>query len=175
MASTNDANSLTEDEINNLVIGLRIEFGDTDDANMILQDSEYKYLISKYYSKDSSRKLNTETTFTFLSKLALTSVRERVGQEERYGNNAYDNYIKLLEKKLKDPAFGGMMPISYFGGTYRDEAEYYATDPNFCWTPFYQGSRSAYQTWKGQRIFKIDSIVEPYEVEARMMNVQSIT
>lgn len=161
--------NLTEEQINDLIIGLRIEFGDTDESFLILQDSEYKYLLSKYYDSSNPSKIDREVTNTLLSKLALTSVRERVGQEERYGNNAFDNYIKLLEKKLKDPAFGGVMPIAYYGGVYRDEAEYYATDPNFCWSPYYQGSETGIPTWKGQRIFKWNSVVEPYEAEARIV------
>lgn len=157
---------MTEQEIADKIIGLRIEFGDTDESYMLLQDSEYKYLINKYGSSDAL--LNQETTFTLLAKLAMTSVRERVGQEERYGNNAFDNYIKYLKLKQKDPSFGGLTPISYFGGTYRDVAEYYDTDPNFTWTPFYQGSRTGYPTWKGQRIFKLNgTVVEPYELESR--------
>lgn len=153
---------MTEQELADKIVGLRIEFGDTDDSFLILQDSEYKYLINKYGTND--RSLNQEVTFTLLSKLALTSVRERVGQEERYGNNAFDNYIKLLKLKLKDPSFGSIAPISYFGGTYRDISEYYDTDPNFTWQPFYQGSRTGYPTWKGQRIYKFNgSIIEPYE------------
>lgn len=153
---------MTEQELQDKIIGLRIEFGDTDDSYMLLQDSEYKYLIGKY--SENEKKLSQEVTFTLLNKLALTSVRERVGQEERYGNNAFDNYFKVLSKKLKDPSYGGIAPISYFGGTYRDISEYYDTDPNFNWTPFYHGSRTGYPTWKGQRIYKVNgNIVEPYE------------
>ena len=40
-------------------------------------------------------------------------------QEERSGQDAFNNYYKLLEKKLKDPSFGFLAPIAYFGGTYR--------------------------------------------------------
>ena len=164
---------MTPEEIKEMIIGLRIEFGDTDESNNILQDSEYAYLINKYYDPKNSRKLDQEVTFTFLAKLSQVSVRERVGQEERYGNNAFDNYLKLLEKKLKDPSFGGLMPIAYYGGTYKDEAEYYETDPNFCWSPVYVGSTTGVPTWKGQRIYKVNGVSEPYEVEAKLRNGQA--
>lgn len=163
---------MTEEELKDKIIGLRLEFGDTDDQYLILQDAEYKYLINKY--GDNERSLSTQTTFTFLAKLAVTSVRERVGQEERYGNNAFDNYIKLLQLKLKDPSFGNIAPISYFGGVYKDLTEYYEKSPEFTITPFYQGSDSGYPTWRGKRIYKANGrIIEPYEFESRMTDVRA--
>lgn len=153
---------MTEEELQNKILELRLEFGDTDDAYLILQDSEYKALINKYGSNDKT--LSNQVTWTFLAKLAITSVRERVGQEERYGNNAFENYLSMLKLKLKDPAYGNIAPISYFGGTYRDESEFYDTDPQFTWTPYYQGSETGFPTWKGLRVYTMNGkTVEPYE------------
>ena len=153
---------MTQDELKQKILGLRLEFGDTDDYYMIFQDSEYEYFIKKYGNND--KRLSTQLTFGILNKLALTSVRERIGQEERFGNMAFDNYMKVLQSKLKDPAFGNIAPLSYYGGVYRDIAEYYDTDPSYTWQPYYQGSTTGYPTWKGLRIFGVNgNKIEPYE------------
>lgn len=155
--------NLTPEEIYEKTLELRLEWGDTDECFMILQDAEYSILINKYLSRGESS-LSRNIGLAIASKLAFTSVRERVGQEERYGQEAFDNYYKLLEKKLKDPAFGMITPIAYFGGTYRDVSEYYATSPEFTWSGAYRGSETGQPMWKGHRIYKVNgTVVEPYE------------
>lgn len=156
---------LTEEEVADKTLELRLEYGDTDESYYILQDSEYKMIVNKFHCL-GDRKLSIETGMTMLFKMSHTSVRERVGQEERYGKEAFDNFYKLLEKKLKDPTFGYLAPIAYFGGTYRDESEYYATSPEFTWQPFYRGSHTGTPMWKGRRIHKVNGqIIEPYDSE----------
>ena len=156
---------LTDEEITEKTLELRLEYGDTDEYYYILQDSDYKILINKYYCYGDT-KLNTEVGMTIAFKMSHTGVRERIGQEERYGKEAFDNFFALLTKKLKDPSFGYLAPIAYFGGTYRDESEYYATSPEFSWQPFYRGSHTGTPMWKGKRIYKVNGqIIEPYETD----------
>lgn len=156
---------LTTEELQIKIAELRLEWGDTDENYTLLQEQEYIILINKYHCQGDTT-LSRQTGLALLAKLAFTSVRERVGQEERYGQDAFNNYMKLLEKKLKDPAFGFLAPIAYFGGTYRDVSEYYATSDEFTWQPFYRGSHIKQPMWKGQRIYKVNGqIIEPYEDE----------
>ncbi|MEG0407477.1 MAG: hypothetical protein RR623_01265 [Bacilli bacterium] len=154
---------LTNEEVIDKTLELRLEYGDTDEYFYVLQDSEYKILVNKYHCY-GDRKLSVEVGMTMLFKMSHTSIRERVGQEERYGKEAFDNFFKLLQKKLKDPTFGYLAPIAYFGGTYSCESEYYAKSPEFTWQPFYRGSHSGTPMWKGKRIYKVNGeIIEPYE------------
>lgn len=158
-----DYTPLTPEQIYEKTLELRLEWGDTDDEFLILQDAEYRILINKYHRRGESS-LGRNVGLAIASKLAFSSVRERVGQEERYGQEAFDNYYKLLEKKLKDPAFGFIAPIAYFGGTYRDVAEYYATSPEFTWDAAYRGSETGQPMWRGRRIYKVNGeVIEPYE------------
>lgn len=155
--------ALPADQLYQKVLELRLEWGDTDDCYMILQDAEYQMLINKYWCRGETG-LARRVGLAIASKLAFSSVRERVGQEERYGQEAFDNYFKILQSKLKDPAFGNIAPIAYFGGTYRDVSEYYATDPQFTWSAAYRGSDTGQPMWKGQRIYKVNGeVIEPYE------------
>lgn len=155
--------ALPSDQLYQKMLELRLEWGDTDEEYVILQDAEYQILINKYWCRGESS-LSRHVGLALASKMAWSSVRERVGQEERYGQEAFDNYFKILEKKLKDPAFGMMAPIAYFGGTYRDVSEYYATSPEFTWSAAYRGSDTGQPMWKGQRIYKVNGqIIEPYE------------
>lgn len=154
---------LTDEEIEQRTLELRLEWGDTDPEYIILQDAEYRILINKFWCRGESS-LARNVGLTIASKMAWSSVRERVGQEERYGQEAFENYFKILEKKLKDPAFGMIAPIAYFGGTYRDVSEYYATSPEFTWSGAYRGSDTGQPMWRGQRIYKVNGeIIEPYE------------
>lgn len=154
---------LTPEEIIQKTLELRLEWGDTDECYVILQDAEYQILINKHHCKGETS-LARHVGLAIASKLAFTSVRERVGQEERYGQEAFDNYYKLLQSKLKDPAFGFLTPIAYFGGTYRDVSEYYATSSEFTWSAAYRGSHTGQPMWRGQRIYKANGqIIEPYE------------
>lgn len=154
---------LTGEELQNKILEMRLEWGDIDEFEMLLQDEQYAILINKYHCSGDAA-LSRNVGMTLLSRLAFSSVRERVGQEERYGQDAFNNYFKLLEKKLKDPAFGMLTPIAYFGGTYRDVSEYYTTSNEFNWQPFYRGSNTGQPMWRGKRIFKANGqIIEPYE------------
>lgn len=160
---------LPQDEVTDLIVDLRLEYGDTDEYFLILQDSDYTRLIQKnhcYGMTGLSRLVGTAIAM----KMAHSAVRERVGNEERYGKEAFDAFMSLLTKKLKDPAFGSIAPLAYFGGTYRDVTEYYATNPEFSWQPFYRGSETKVPTWKGHRIYKVNGqeIVEPYEGSPHM-------
>lgn len=153
---------MTEEEIKDMIYGLRLEYGDTDPIDILLQDSEYRYLIDKY--KGQLNVISKQVCFALLTKLARTSVRERVGQEERFGNNAFENYLKVLEKKNKDPSFGAVAPLAYFGGTYRSVVEFYENSPEFLWKPLYRGKILGQEPHHGRRIkFFNGEVIEPYE------------
>ena len=147
-----------------VILDLRLEYGDTDEYFYILQDSDYARIVKKYHCIGYSTMSRT-VGMAIAMKMSHTALRERVGQEERYGKEAFDAFVSLLTKKLKDPAFGMLAPLAYFGGTYRCESEYYAKSNEFTWQPFYRGSETNVPMWKGRRIYKVNGqdIVEPYE------------
>lgn len=145
----------------NPIDALRVEWGDTDDFFLILQNSEYQYVLDKYTSTTQQSK---QIGLMMLAKLALTSVRERVGQEERFGQDAFNNFYKLLKDKVTNPAFGNLTPLIYAGGTNRCETAAIATDQTLIDSPFFRGQSSGVADWqKSRNYFPVGHIVEPSE------------
>ena len=142
---------LSVGDLAEVILDLRLEYGDTDEYFYILQDSDYARIVQKYHCIGYSTMSRT-VGMAIAMKMSHTALRERVGQEERYGKEAFDAFMSLLTKKLKDPAFGMLAPLAYFGGTYRCESEYYAKSNEFTWQPFYRGSETNVPMWKGRRI-----------------------
>ena len=132
---------LSVGDLAEVILDLRLEYGDTDEYFYILQDSDYARIVQKYHCIGYSTMSRT-VGMAIAMKMSHTALRERVGQEERYGKEAFDAFMSLLTKKLKDPAFGMLAPLAYFGGTYRCESEYYAKSNEFTWQPFYRGSET---------------------------------
>lgn len=146
----------------NPIDALRLEFGDTDDLVIWLTDNDYQYYIDRYTTNTKLR--NREILLALLSKLAITGIRERSGAEERYGKDAFDNYFALIKEKLRNPALGNILPISYFGGVYREDKANIATDPRLVPQPFYRNQNDGRADWQGYREYKaFDKVVEPEE------------
>lgn len=145
----------------NPIDAFRVEWGDTDEFFVILQDSEYQYVIDKY-NTDSKR--SKQIGMAMLAKLALTGVRERVGQEERFGQDAFNNFYKFVKDKITNPSFGNILPLIYAGGTNRCETASIATDKTLVDLPFFRGQSSGVADWQESRSFLLNGeIIEPSE------------
>jgi hypothetical protein len=103
----------TGDPINNPIDALRLQVGDTDNAEVWLTDNDYLYYISLHPSNVRQQALAASQAILF--KLARRT-RERAGQIEVYSGDAYTNYADALVRLVKDPSFTAINPISYFGG-----------------------------------------------------------
>ena len=120
----------------NPIDALRLEVGDTDCKDVWLDDNDYKYFLANNVG-DRKGCIHAAAS-AILFKLARYT-RERVGQVEVYGAEAYKNYADALERKAKSLYFGRVNPISFFGGVYRDDMVANATDPAIVDQPFYRG------------------------------------
>lgn len=126
----------TGNPLENIIDALRLEFGDIDPDFPRISDAGYEYYISEYSHKP--KRLRREIGMALLA--ALTSgVRERSGQEERYGSEEFNNYLKWLDKKVNNQAFMGLCPILYVGGVNREIVEYYENNPDFIDSTFFKG------------------------------------
>lgn len=126
----------TGNPLENIIDALRLEFGDIDPDFPRISDAGYEYYLSQY--KDRPKKLRREIGMAIWASLT-SGVRERSGQEERYGSEEFNNYRKWLEKKLNDQAFMGLCPIIYVGGVSREIVEYYENNPDFIDSIFFKG------------------------------------
>lgn len=129
----------TNDPFNNLIDALRLEFGDIDPDFPRISNEAYDYYISNYANKP--KRLKKEIGMAILASLT-SGVRERSGQEERYGSEEFANYKKFLEMKVKDINFAGICPIIYVGGVDREIVEYYENNPDFIDSIFFKGYHS---------------------------------
>ena len=86
-----------------VILDLRLEYGDTDEYFYILQDIDYARIVQKYHCIGYSTMSRT-VGMAIAMKMSHTALRERVGQEERYGKEAFDAFMSLLNKKLR-PCF----------------------------------------------------------------------
>lgn len=147
--------ALTEIEI------LRRDAGDNDPHWQWLTDEDYEQMIADITSK---RKLKKAIDLAILSKKA-NEVHERSGQEERWGNQAFENGLALVKMKWKDPAFYGALGTAHFGGTSRSEMADLATDPDRVPDTFYKGQYRGRGEWQDRRIYHyIGKATEPYGV-----------
>lgn len=103
----------TNDPLNNPIDALRLQVGDTDNEELWLTDNDYSYYIQAY--PDKIRRQALAASQAILFKLSRRT-RERAGQIEVYGSDAYRNYADALIRLVKDPAFTNVNPLSYFGG-----------------------------------------------------------
>ena len=133
----------------NPIDALRLEFGDTDEFVCWLTDQDYQYYIS---TTTTTKELQRKIGQTILMRLARET-RERSGQEERYGSEAFKNYKDAMMLKLKDPTFGSVNPIGYFGGISRDDMEANATDYEIVQQPFYEGQMDGKADWQTSRVY----------------------
>lgn len=146
----------------NPIDALRLEFGDTDDLVIWLTDNDYQYYIDKYPTNERVR--NREISLAMINKLALTGIRERSGAEERYGKEAFDNFFLAFKERIRNPALGNMLPISYFGGVYREDKADRATNVDLIQQPFYRGQDDERADWQTYRQYRtLDTVIEPEE------------
>lgn len=143
----------------NPIDALRLEFGDTDEFVCWLTDQDYQYLIDTCETNSS---LFRKVGQTILMRLARET-RERSGQEEKYGSEAFKNYKEALLLKLKDPSMGLLAPISYFGGVSRDDMEVNATNDDIVQPPFYEGQMTGQANWQTYRVYRNDNNIDPEE------------
>lgn len=139
----------TNDPFNNLIDALRLEFGDIDPDFPRISNEAYQYYIDKYSEKPN--RLKKEIGLAILAYLTA-GVRERSGQEERYGSEEFKNYRDFLEKKISDINFSGICPIIYVGGVSREVIEYYENNPDFVDSIFFRGYHSRKAATRHKRI-----------------------
>ena len=146
----------------NPIDALRLEFGDTDEYVCWLTDEDYQYYID---NNTSNSALIRKVGNAILMRLARET-RERSGQEEKYGSEAFKNYKEALLLKLKDPAFGMLAPISYFGGINREDMESNAINDELVQQPFYEGQIDGRADWQTYRVYRADHNIEPEDNNA---------
>lgn len=147
----------TGNPLNNPIDALRLEFGDIDPDFPRLCDSAYQYYINRY--PDSPKKMRRDIGMAILASLT-SGVRERSGQEERYGNEEFKNYRDWLDRKINDQAFMGLCPLIYVGGVSREIVQYYEENPDFIDAMFFKGYQSrkpVSQTRRKQDIFGLSN------------------
>lgn len=151
----------TNDPVNNPVDALRLEVGDTDIDDVWLTNEDYAYYQQKYPNSFRSAVLAAAQGILF--KLSRYT-RERAGQVDVYGAEAYKNYSDALRMKLKDFSLSEVKPISFFGGTYREVASSTHLDPALVDQPFYRGQQNGSPEWWDKRnIDNAGQSLEPLE------------
>ena len=147
----------TNDPINNPIDALRLEFGDVDECEAWLSDETYQYLINQNLTKPKA--LRRSIGMSILAYLSRNT-RERVGQEERYGSEAFNNYLKWLNLKIKDPSIA-TAPSIYVGGTDRATVQQYENDLSLIDSVFYKGQQSGKPLSRNKRRYTSTGVIEP--------------
>ena len=149
------------DPANNPIHALRLEFGDLDEYNFILSDQSYQYFIDTYGT--SPRTLRRQLGSSLLAVYASEGYRQRVGQEEAYLGERYENYLDWLTKKIKDPFFSGNIPAVYVGGVARETVSEYENRMDLIDSVFYRGQHARRPEWLNKRITSRTSTIEVEE------------
>jgi hypothetical protein len=94
---------------------IRLTIGDTDSVSPYVTDAWYDYYLNLNNG-------NEKTTAIDVAKKILAMytgwTRQREGQIELYGQEAFDNYLRWLKDLLSDPALGLLSaPMPYLGGS----------------------------------------------------------
>lgn len=147
--------------INNPIDALRLEFGDVDEFDEFLSDQSYQYFINNY--GNSPRKLRTTIGNAILANLAINGFRQRVGQEDAYLGERFNNYMKWLKGKLTNPMLSGNMPNVYVGGVVRETVAEYELRRDLIHSTFYLGQSSGIPNWKSYREYYPDHTREQEE------------
>ncbi|WP_378347314.1 hypothetical protein [Acinetobacter baumannii] len=129
---------------------LRLMAGDTDPDFPWLSDEQYQNFIDEFPNK---RKRSKAIDLALLAVKA-NDIHERSGQEERWGNQAFENSLNLVKLKWKDPSFNGVQATPSFGGTSREEMFDLATDPDRVPDTFYKGESFGKAEWQTRRIYR---------------------
>lgn len=126
----------TGNPLTNPVDALRLEFGDVDQDFPRMSDESYMYYLTQHFDKPN--RLRREIGMAILAALSA-GVRERSGQEERYGSEEFNNYLKWLNLKVSGSALSGICPLIYVGGVDRAIVDYYENNPDFIDATFFKG------------------------------------
>ena len=138
---------------------LRLEHGDNDPEYPILTDEEYQHYIDEYPNKKKRSKMLD----LVMGAQFIGDVRERSGQEERYGNQQYQNWRDYIKVKYKDVAFtGGASTPLAVGGVFKDEMVDLVTNPNRVPDTFIKGQYRGFAEWQTNRFYYYCGILEPY-------------
>jgi len=147
----------TGNPLTNPIDALRLEFGDIDPDFPRLSDDAYQYYINSNLGKP--KRMRRDIGMAILAFLS-SGVRERSGQEERYGSEEFNNYLKWLERKVNNHSFNGICPIIYVGGVDREIVEYYENNPDFIDATFFKGystRKPASQNYRKQDSFGLSN------------------
>lgn len=137
------------DPLNNEIDALRLEFGDVDEFDEFLSNESYQYFINTYGK--SPRKLRVMIGNAILANLAINGFRQRVGQEDAYLGERFNNYLKWLKGKLTSPLLSGNTPNVYVGGVVRETVAEYELRRDLVDSTFYLGQESRKPNWKSYR------------------------
>lgn len=138
---------------------LRLKVGDTDPDFPWLSDEEYQFFIDEYPSK---RKREKAIDIAILAAMR-NDVHERSGQEERWGNQAFENGLTLVKLKWKDPVFSGTGTGVMFGGVSKEEMAEQAMNPDRVPDTFYKGQSHGRAEWQENRVYRfLGRNLEPY-------------
>ena len=138
------------DPSNNPIHALRLEFGDLDEYNYILSDESYQYFIDKYGSSPTLLRRNLGNSL--LATYASEGYRQRVGQEEAYLGERYENYKDWLINKITNPFLSGTIPAVYVGGVARESVDEYENRLDLIDSTFYRGQHARRPDWLNKRI-----------------------
>ena len=121
----------------NPVDELRLLLGDLDPDFPWMEDSEYQYFLDKNPTSVRAALVGAGQSILF----ALThNVRERTGQIEVYGSEAFNNYRAALKDLLSNPSGAlNINPIPFFGGISRISVAINKADGDVIPSPFYRG------------------------------------
>ncbi|AZF88434.1 hypothetical protein TAC_0046 [Acinetobacter phage TAC1] len=129
---------------------LRLAAGDTDPDFPWLSDEQYQHFIDEFPNK----RRRAKAIDLALLAVKANDIHERSGQEELWGNQAFENSLSLVKLKWKDPAFNGSQALPSFGGTSREEMCDLATDPDRVPDTFYKGESFGKAEWQTHRIYR---------------------
>lgn len=106
---------------------LRFEVGDTMDVP-IMSDAEYTYILSKHSNIVADSVL--DALYAILARMSFKT-RQRLDRIEFYGNQAFEQYMKFVEDKIKQIQGIGFVANNfnvYAGGMSKQDAANYAAD-----------------------------------------------
>lgn len=129
---------------------LRRGAGDNDPDFQYLTDEDYQQIIDTI---PSMRKRQKHIDMLILAQKA-NDIHERSGQEERWGNQLFEQGSAFVKMKWKDPAFNGSTVLPSFGGTSREEMSELAQDADRVPDTFYKGQGEGRAEWQTRRIYR---------------------
>jgi hypothetical protein len=128
------------DPANNVIDRIRINVGDVD-VPYILEDALYQYFLDS--NANDEYKSSVQALEAIVAKYAKY-VHEKVDGEEEWGQEAYDNYRKLLDTWKNNPSYiGAWSP--YAGGISKSDLEANRQNSDANLNPFEVGGNACDQ------------------------------